>query len=161
VISQPGLCVQAGLNIAQALAKSHLRKTQRQKMVPQRKSITARSRHVARGICTLKLPVWNTRHDLAEDSLTGVHPASDLEKRPPCSNREQALSSPTPCKNVAYITISSAKWDTIGTNLAPIPKSRRASFGIGASPITESELNPPSFRAMPDCFHLRAKAETI
>jgi hypothetical protein len=62
----------------------------------------------------LKLPVRNARHDLAEDGLPGVHPASDPQKRPPCSNREQALNAPTPYKNVAYITLSPTKWDSIG-----------------------------------------------
>ena len=58
--------------------------------------------------------MWNARHDLVEDGLADVHPASDLEQRPPCSKREQAPSNPTPCKNAAYITSSPAKWDSIG-----------------------------------------------
>ena len=104
MICQSSLCSQTGINITQALAKSHLRKTKRQKVVPRRMRVTTRSRHVARGICALKLPVWDARHDLREDGLNGVHPEPDLEKRPPCSNREQAQNTTTPCENASYIT---------------------------------------------------------
>ena len=120
VIRQSDLRVQTRLNIPQALAKSHLRKPQRQKVVPRRESVAARSWHPARCIRTLKLPVRNTRHDLGEDGLTGVHQASDRQRRPPGSNREQALKASTPCKNAAYITPLVTKWDSI----APPPPNR-------------------------------------
>ncbi len=78
--------------------------------------------------------MWNTRHDLAEDGLPGVHPASDLQKRPPCSNREQALNAPTPCENAAYITLSPTKWDSIGDD--PLP--------CQSDMTTESKKNLPA-----------------
>jgi hypothetical protein len=63
--------------------------------------------------------VRNTRHDLGEDGLTGVHQASDHQRRPPGSNREQALKASTPCKNAAYITPLGTKWDSIAPTPAP------------------------------------------
>ena len=63
--------------------------------------------------------MWDARHDLGEDGLTGVHPESDLEKRPPCSNREQTLNATTPCKIASYVRPSVSKWDSIGGGPRP------------------------------------------
>lgn len=99
VKSQPGLCSQAGLDVAQALPERQLSEAQGETMVPRRKRVDARYACAAGPIRALKLPMRNARHDLSEDSMTGVHPTSNHH----LPLRTQIVSS-LPCSLPAFIT---------------------------------------------------------
>jgi len=88
MICQTWLRAQAGLYIAQALAKRHLREGQCKKVIPRRKLPPAVGLIVCSGQSS-KLPVRYTSHDLGEGHLACVHGAGYRPKSLPGSNREQ------------------------------------------------------------------------
>jgi len=58
--------------------------------------------------------MWDARHDLGEDSLAGVHPASLHPTRPSASNREQLENAAFVSRTGTYAINSAVKWDSIG-----------------------------------------------
>ena len=150
VITQAALGAQACLDVAQTLSEGHLCKAKREEVVPWRKRIGARRDSSAGLVGALELPMWDARHDLGEDSLAGVHPASLHPTRPSASNREQLEDAAFVSRTGTYAINSAVKWDSIGRYLWSAPADRRVTVASNvACEMDQTASHPPSDSSKP------------
>lgn len=114
MVGQSTLGPQARFDVPQALPEGHLREAEREEVIPRRKRIGSGRGNVAGEVGSLKLPMRDARHDLGEDSLSGVHPASLHRNRRPASNREQPPKAASLLQTATYATTDRSMWDSIG-----------------------------------------------
>src|SRR5690606_25633657 len=113
VVGQPTLGTQARFDVTQAPPQGHLRKAQRQKVIPRRKRVAARHRQIADTICSSKLPMGNAGDHLSENRLASVHHRSDPSKPTFRSNREQPVCFRNHWKSSTWNRESHPMWDNI------------------------------------------------